>query len=62
MTIIVKIPDEFAGQLVPPGQDPSRAVLEAIALRITAPSCLTRPRTWHTIPRWPAGSPSGTAW
>jgi hypothetical protein len=32
MTIIVKIPDEFAGQLVPPGQDPSRAVLEAIAL------------------------------
>jgi hypothetical protein len=32
MTIIVKIPDEFAGQLVAPGQDPCRAVLEAIAL------------------------------
>jgi hypothetical protein len=32
MTITVEIPEAFAGQLIPPGQDPARAALEAIAL------------------------------
>jgi hypothetical protein len=33
MTITVEIPDEFASQIVPEGQNPVRAVLEAIALQ-----------------------------
>jgi len=32
MTITVELPDEVAGQIIPQGQDPARAVLEAIAL------------------------------
>jgi hypothetical protein len=32
MRIAVEIPDEFAGALVPPGQDPARVALEAIGL------------------------------
>jgi len=32
MTITVEIPDEFVGQLVPPGQEPSRQALEDMAL------------------------------
>ena len=32
MTITVEIPEELAGQLIAAGQDPARAVLEAIAL------------------------------
>ena len=32
MIITVDLPDEFAGPLIPQGQDPSRFVLEAIAL------------------------------
>jgi hypothetical protein len=32
MIITVHIPEGFAGQLVPAGQDPARAALEAIAL------------------------------
>ena len=32
MTITVEIPEELANQLIPAGQDPARAALEAIAL------------------------------
>jgi Uncharacterised protein family (UPF0175) len=32
MTITVEIPDEFAGQIVPQGQEPSRRALEDMAL------------------------------
>ncbi len=32
MTITVDLPEEFAGPLIPEGQDPARFVLEAIAL------------------------------
>ena len=32
MTITIEIPDEFAGQLVPQGQEPSRQALEDMAL------------------------------
>ena len=32
MTITVEIPDEFAGQLVPEGQEPSRHALEDMAV------------------------------
>jgi hypothetical protein len=32
MEITFEIPDEFAPPLVPPGQDPARAALEALAL------------------------------
>jgi hypothetical protein len=32
MVISVDIPDELAASLAPPGQDPSRAVLEALGL------------------------------
>jgi Uncharacterised protein family (UPF0175) len=32
VTITVEIPDEFASQIVPKGQDPARAAIEAIAL------------------------------
>ncbi len=32
MTITFEIPEELAGQLIPEGQDPVRAVLEAVAL------------------------------
>ncbi len=32
MTITVEIPEELAGQLIAAGQNPARAVLEAIAL------------------------------
>ena len=32
MTITVEIPEGLAGRLVPAGQDPARAALEAIAL------------------------------
>jgi hypothetical protein len=32
MQITVSIPDELADGLIPPGQEPSRAVLEALAL------------------------------
>ena len=32
MTINVEIPEELAGRLIPAGQDPARAALEAIAL------------------------------
>ena len=32
MKIIISIPDELAAPLIPPGQEPSRAALEALAL------------------------------
>lgn len=32
MEIILSIPDEFAAPLIPAGQEPSRAALEALAL------------------------------
>lgn len=32
MQINIFIPDEFAAPLIPPGQEPSRAALEALAL------------------------------
>ena len=32
MEIIISIPDEFAAPLIPAGQEPSRAALEALAL------------------------------
>ena len=32
MTLTVQIPDDVAGALTSPGQEPSRAVLEAVAL------------------------------
>jgi hypothetical protein len=32
MQITVSIPDELAAGLIPPGQEPSRAVLEALAV------------------------------
>jgi uncharacterized protein UPF0175 len=32
MKITIEIPDELAGQLIPKGEDPSVAVLEAIAV------------------------------
>jgi hypothetical protein len=32
MTFTVEIPEELAVQLVPPGQDPAKAALEAMAL------------------------------
>jgi len=32
MEIIISIPDEFAAPLIPSGQEPSRAALEALAL------------------------------
>ncbi len=33
MQVIVEIPDEFSHQILPPGQDPSRALLEEAALK-----------------------------
>ena len=33
MQVIVEIPDEFSQQILPPGQDPSRALLEEAALK-----------------------------
>jgi len=32
VTITIQIPEELAGQLIPAGQDPARATLEAVAL------------------------------
>ena len=32
MEIIISVPDEFAAPLIPAGQEPSRAALEALAL------------------------------
>jgi hypothetical protein len=32
MQILISIPDELAARLIPPGQEPSRAALEALAL------------------------------
>ena len=32
MEITISVPDEFAVPLIPPGQEPSRAALEALAL------------------------------
>jgi Uncharacterised protein family (UPF0175) len=32
MEITISVPDEFALPLIPPGQEPSRAALEALAL------------------------------
>ena len=32
MQIIISVPDEFAAPLIPPGREPSRAALEALAL------------------------------
>ena len=32
MQITISVPDEFAGPLIPSGQEPSRAALEALAL------------------------------
>jgi hypothetical protein len=33
MEITVKVPDDFAAPLLPPGEDPARAALEALALQ-----------------------------
>lgn len=33
MRITVDIPDEFAAQIIPPGQEPSRALLEDAAIQ-----------------------------
>jgi hypothetical protein len=36
MQITIEVPDEFASPLIPAGQDPARAALEAIALEAIA--------------------------
>jgi len=45
MQVIVEIPDEMAQRLAPPGQDPSRAALEALAIEGYRSGALTASQT-----------------
>jgi hypothetical protein len=48
MEITVKVPDDFAAPLPPPGEDPARPALEALALQAFRERDIRRPQTGAT--------------